>query len=46
MVNTAKIIMSIRISFMATSLYDYIIIFGLAAAGSGLLLKTVFKKRD
>ncbi len=42
----ATIIMSIRISFMATSLYDYIIIFGLAAAGSGLLLKTVFKKRD
>ena len=33
----ATIIMSIRISFMATSLYDYIIIFGLAAAGSGLL---------
>ena len=42
----ATIIMSIRISFMATSLYDYIIIFGLAAAGSGLLLKTVFKTRD
>ena len=42
----ATIIMSIRISFMATSLYDYIIIFGLAAAGSGLLWKTVFKKRD
>lgn len=42
----ATIIMSIRISFMTTSLYDYIIIFGLAAAGSGLLLKTVFKKRD
>ncbi len=40
----ATIIMSIRISFMPTALYDYIIIIGLAAAGSGLLLKTVFKR--
>ncbi|MBQ2937903.1 MAG: hypothetical protein IJE05_03365 [Clostridia bacterium] len=40
------IIMSIRISFVPTSMFDYIIIMGLAAAGSGLLLKTVFKKRD
>lgn len=38
------IIMSIRITFVATSMFDYIIIMGLAAAGSGLLLKTLFKK--
>lgn len=42
----ATIIMSIRISFVPTSMFDYIIIMGLAAAGSGLLLKTLFKKRD
>ena len=40
----ATIIMSIRISFVTTSMFDYIIIMGLAAAGSGLLLKTLFKK--
>lgn len=38
------IIMSVRINFMPTSMFDYIIIFGMAAAGSGLLLKTLFKK--
>lgn len=42
----ATIIMSIRISFVTTSMFDYIIIMGLAAAGSGLLLKTLFKKND
>lgn len=42
----ATIIMSIRISFVTTSMFDYIIIIGLAAAGSGLLLKTLFKKQD
>lgn len=41
----ATIIMSIRISFMSTSMFDYIIIVGLAAAGSGLLLKTLFRKK-
>ena len=41
----ATIIMSIRISFMATSMFDYIIIIGLVAAGSGLLLKTLFRKK-
>ena len=40
------IIMSIRISFVPTSMFEYIIIMGLAAAGSGLLLRTLFKKRD
>lgn len=40
----ATIIMSIRITFVTTSMFDYIIIIGLAAAGSGLLLKTLFRK--
>ncbi len=40
------IILSVRINFMATSLFDYILIFGMAAAGSGLLLKTLFKKKN
>lgn len=42
----ATIIMSVRINFVTTSMFDYILIFGMAAAGSGLLLKTLFKKRD
>lgn len=41
-----SIIMSVRINFVTTSLFDYVLIFGMAAAGSGLLLKTLFKKRD
>ena len=40
------IIMSVRINFVPTSMFDYILIFGMAAAGAGLLLKTLFKKRD
>lgn len=42
----ATIIMSIRIYFVTTSMYEYILIIGMAAAGAGLLLKTLFKKRD
>lgn len=42
----ATIIMSIRISFMPTAMFDYIIIIGLAAAGAGLLLKTLFKRKE
>ena len=42
----ATIIMSVRINFVTTSMFDYILIFGMTAAGSGLLLKTFFKKRD
>lgn len=41
----ATIIMSIRIYFVTTSMYEYILIIGMAAAGSGLLLKTLFKKK-
>lgn len=40
-----SIIMSVRINFVTTSMLDYILILGMAAAGSGLLLKTVFKKK-
>lgn len=40
------IIMSVRINFVTTSMFDYVLIFGMAAAGSGLLLKTLFKKRN
>ena len=39
-----SIIMGIRINFVTTSLFDYILIFGMAAAGAGLLLKSMFKK--
>ena len=41
-----SIIMSIRINFVTTSMFDYILIFGMVAAGTGLLLKTLFKKRN
>lgn len=41
-----SIIMSVRINFITTSMFDYVLILGMAAAGSGLLLKTLFKKRD
>ena len=41
----ATIIMSIRINFVTTSMFDYIIMFGMIGAGSGLLLKTLFKKK-
>jgi len=41
-----SIIMSVHIHFVATSMFDYILIFGMTAAGVGLVLKNVFKKRD
>lgn len=41
-----SIIMSVRINFVTTSMFDYILIFGMAGAGAGLLLKTLFKKRN
>lgn len=41
----ATIIMSIRINFVTTSMFDYVIMFGMIGAGSGLLLKTLFKKK-
>lgn len=41
-----SIIMSVRINFVTTSMFDYVLIFGMSAAGTGLLLKTLFKKRN
>ena len=38
------IIMSVRIHFVQTSLFDYILILLVSAAGSGLMLRAVFKK--
>ena len=35
------IIMSVSISFVSTSLFEYILIFGFASAGLGLILKTI-----
>lgn len=40
----AAIIVSVRITFPATSLFDYIIMIILMASGAGLLLKAFFKK--
>ena len=37
------IIMSIRINFVTTSMFDYILIFGMSGAGAGLLLRTLFR---
>lgn len=41
-----SIIMSVRINFITTTMFDYILMFGMMAAGAGLLLKVLFKKRD
>lgn len=41
----ATIIMSINIVFKQTSLYNFIIMIGLIAAGSGLLLRWFFKRK-
>ena len=42
----ATMIMSVRITLSAMSLWDYILIIGMSAAGAGLLLKTLFRKRQ
>lgn len=39
------IVMSVRIVFTRTSLFNYILMFGLIAVGGGLVLKNLFKKR-
>ena len=41
----ATIIMSIKIVFKSTSLFNFILMIGMIAAGSGLLLRWFFKKR-
>ena len=40
-----SIIMSVTINFTATSMFDYVLILGMAAAGAGLLLKSHFGKK-
>ena len=41
------VIMSVNITFVSTSLFEYILIFVLASAGLGLVLKTMFTdKKD
>lgn len=40
------IIMSVRLRFVPTSLFDYLLIVGLIAAGTGLLLKVLTKKQS
>lgn len=42
----ATIIMSVSIYFVTTSMFDYILIIGMCAAGAGLLLRTLLKKRN
>ena len=40
------IIMSVHINFVSTSLFDYILIFAMAASGAGLLLRSVFRNKE
>lgn len=40
-----SIILSVRLNFMPTPLFVYILIFGLISVGSGLLLRNGFNKR-
>ena len=40
-----SIIMSVSIHFTATSMFDYVLILGMAAAGVGLLLKSHFGRK-
>ena len=39
------VIMSVKITWRTTSAYEFIMMFGLAAAGGGMLLKTLFTRR-
>lgn len=42
----SAIIMGVRFYFVGTTLYEYILMFGLTAAGSGLLLRTLFASNE
>ncbi|MGN1344410.1 MAG: hypothetical protein ACI4U3_07505 [Traorella sp.] len=39
-----SVLMSIRITFMSTSLFDYLLMFGLIGAGTGILLRVISKR--
>ncbi|WP_297290244.1 hypothetical protein [uncultured Flavonifractor sp.] len=41
-----SIIMSVRLHFVRTSLYEYILMFGMTAAGTGLILRTLFAPKN
>ncbi len=41
-----SIIMSVSLNFMATSMFDYILILGMAAAGVGLILKGNYGRKN
>ena len=42
----AALITSVRITWERTSLFSFILMFGFIAAGGGLILKTLFRKRN
>lgn len=39
-----SVIMSLRINFVTSTMFDYVLMFGMMAAGAGLSLKVLFKK--
>ena len=41
-----SIIMSVSLNFMATSMFDYVLILGMSAAGFGLILKSHFGRKN
>ena len=41
-----SIIMSVSLNFMATSMFDYVLILGMSAAGVGLILKGHFGRKN
>ena len=41
-----SIIMSVSLNFMSTSMFDYILILGMAAAGVGLILKGNYGRKN
>ena len=40
-----SVIMSVSINFVATSMYDYILILGMIGAGLGLLLRNFARRK-
>lgn len=39
-----SVIMSLRINFITSTMFDYVLMFGMMAAGAGLCLRVLFKK--
>ena len=40
-----SIIMSVKLHFVTTSMFDYILIFVMVSAGAGLLIRTLFRNK-